>query len=326
MFIPKYSVILSNVGNCCDRFCTNGYSEPFSLDKLFDRVSGVEGIKGVELIAVSNISTKNVSEIKEYLTRTNLKLVSIIPEHFADRKWGKGAFISKDDNVRKAAITHTKEMMDVAWELGCKVVSLWPGQDGYDYYFQADYIRDRQLFTDAIKECCRHRKDVKISIEYKSKEPRNRSYPSTVTNTLLMVQDIGEENCGVTIDYGHALVACENVAESVALLKKYGDRLFHVHMNDNYTLWDDDMITGSIHTIPYIEFFYWLKRTDYQGYISTDQYPYREDGQAAVSESIEWMKVLCKIANKINDNEAEQIFRTSDAVAASKMLRKYMFG
>ncbi len=63
-----------------------------------------------------------------------------------------------------------------------------------------------------------------------------------------MVREISAANCGVTIDYGHAAVAYENVAESIAVLKKYGDKLFHLHMNDNYTLWDDDMITGSVHT------------------------------------------------------------------------------
>jgi sugar phosphate isomerase/epimerase len=326
MFKPKFSVILSNVGSCCDRYCTMGYSSPFTLEQLFERVSRVKNIEGVELIAGSSITEKNVSEIRNHLSRTGLKLVSIIPEHFADRKWGKGAFISKDDEVRSEAIEHTKEMMDAAAELGCETVSLWPGQDGYDYYFQADYIHDRDLFTDGVKQCCKYRKDVKISIEYKPKEPRNRSYPSNVTGTLLMVQDIGEDNCGVTIDYGHALTAYENVAESVALLKKYDNKLFHVHMNDNYTLWDDDMITGSIHTIPYIEFFYWLDKTEYNGYISTDQYPYREDSLMAVCESINWMRTFSNIANKIDKAEVEAIYHSSDAVAASRMLRKYLFG
>ncbi len=325
MFKPNFSVILSNVGNCCDRFCTEGYSAPFTLHQLFDRVSTIENVNGVELIGEFHITSANVNEIRNELERTNLKLVSIIPEHFAARKYGKGAFISKDAEIRNSAIVHTKEMMDAAAELGCPTVSLWPGQDGYDYFFQADYLKDRELFIDAIKQCCTYRKDINIAIEYKPKEPRNRSYASNVTNTILMTQDIGEKNCGVTIDFGHALVAYENVAESVALLKKYGDKLFHVHMNDNYTLWDDDMITGTIHTIPYMEFFYWLDKTNYEGYISTDQYPYREDSLEAVRESVEWMTAMVNVVNKMDKNEVESILATSDAVAASRMLRKYVF-
>jgi xylose isomerase len=326
MYTPNYSVILSNVGACCDRYLSTGYSYPFTVDEMFERVAAIEHVRGVELVANWNVSTRNVGQIKENLDKTGLKLVSIIPDHFGQMKWGKGAFSSKDPAVRKEAVAHTKEMMDVAAELGGGLISLWPGQDGYDYYFQADFIQEREWFEEGVRECCRYRKDIRVSIEYKLKEPRNRSYPSTVGSTLLMVNQIGEENCGVTIDYGHALVAYENVAESVAILKKYGDRLFHVHMNDNYGYWDDDMIVGSVHTIPYLEFLYWLKLTDYRGWISMDQYPYREDGQKAVNESIQWMHALNRVMNRMEEIEVQRVIQAGDATESNKMLRKYMFG
>lgn len=325
MYTPKYSVILSNVGPCCDRFLSTGYSDPFTIEQLFDRVASIEHVEGVELVATWHIRNDNVQQIKDNLERTGLKLVSIIPDHFGQKKWGKGAFTSKDANIRKEAISHTKEMMDIAVELGCNIVSLWPGQDGYDYYFQADYIEERGWFEEGVKECCKHNKDVKVSIEYKIKEPRNRNYPSTVYSTLLMVKEIGEENCGVTIDFGHALVAYENVAESVAVLKKYGNKLFHVHMNDNYGYWDDDMIVGSVHTIQYLEFLYWLKATGYNGWISMDQYPYREDGQKAVSESIQWMVALNEIVDKMGFEEIRNVIKKGDATLSNNMIRKNLF-
>jgi sugar phosphate isomerase/epimerase len=325
MFKPKYSVILSNVGSCSDRYMSGGYSKPFSIEELFERVAGIEHVEGVELVGNWHITDKNVKQIKDNLDRTGLKLVSIIPDHFGEMKWGKGAFSSKDAAVRKEAVSSTKSMMDAATELGGDLVSLWPGQDGYDYYFQADYMEERSWFEEGVKECCQHRKDVKVAIEYKPKEPRNRSYPSNVSSTLLMVKEINEENCGVTIDYGHAMVAYENVAESVAMLSKYGNKLFHLHMNDNYGYWDDDMITGSIHTIPYLEFLYWLKVTNYEGWISMDQYPYREDGQKAVNESIQWLVALNKVMNRMDENEVRRVVKLGDATESSKMLRKYMF-
>jgi sugar phosphate isomerase/epimerase len=325
MFKPRYSVILSNVGSCCDRYMSSGYSNPFSIEELFERVAGIEHVEGVELVGNWHITDKNVKQIKDNLHRTGLKLVSIIPDHFGEMKWGKGAFSSKNAEIRREAVSSTKTMMDIAAELGGNLVSLWPGQDGYDYYFQGDYIEERSWFEEGVKECCQHRKDVKVSIEYKPKEPRNRSYPSNVSSTLLMVKEINEENCGVTIDYGHALVAYENVAESVAILSKYGNKLFHLHMNDNYGYWDDDMITGSVHTIPYLEFLYWLKGTDYQGWISMDQYPYREDGQKAVNESIQWLVAVNKVMNRMDENEVRNVIKMGDATESSKMLRKYMF-
>ncbi|MEG1887417.1 MAG: sugar phosphate isomerase/epimerase family protein [Oscillospiraceae bacterium] len=324
MFTPKMSVILSNVGNCSDRYLTTGYSEGFTLGELFDRVASIDGVEGVELIGNSHIRKDNIEEIRGHLDRTGLKLVSIIPDHFAQMIWGKGAFCSKDEAIRKKAIKHTKDMMDAAAALNCKTVSLWPGQDGYDYYFQGDFINDRMNFMNAVRECCAYNTSINVSIEYKPKEPRIRSYPSNISNVLLMVREIGMENCGVTIDYGHALAAYENVAESVALAKMHGDKLFHLHMNDNFTLWDDDMIVGSVHTIGYLEFFYWLKKTDYKGFISTDQYPYREDGCEAVRESVLWMKQFINTVNRMDDSEIEKILSSGDAVLASKFVRRVL--
>ena len=46
---------------------------------------------------------------------------------------------------------------------------------------------------EGVQECCDYRKDVNISIEYKIKEPRNFSYPSTMAVILLMLEKLGRE-------------------------------------------------------------------------------------------------------------------------------------
>lgn len=325
MYNPKLSVILGNVGSCSDRYC-GSYSDPFTVEQMFNRVKSIKGVSGVELVGTWHICPQNAKEVKELLKCTGLELVSIIPDHFGEEKWKMGAFTNKDAGIRREAVEVTKTMVDIAVDLGCPLISLWPGQDGYDYPFQGDFIKERTWFEQGVAECCAYNKDIKLSIEYKPKEPRNRSYPSNVYSTLLMVKEIGMDNCGVTIDFGHALVAYENVAESVAVLKKYGDKLFHLHMNDNYTLWDDDMITGSIHTIPYFELFYWLKKTGYSNWISTDQYPYREDGRDAVNESVRWMETYIKLVNKMDDDRIEKILAGGNACEASAYMREIMFG
>ena len=49
MSTKRYSVILANVGNCGDRYCKE-YSPPYALEQLFDRVSGIDDVTGVELV------------------------------------------------------------------------------------------------------------------------------------------------------------------------------------------------------------------------------------------------------------------------------------
>ncbi len=322
----KYAAILSVVGSCADRFLVAGYSDSFSIEELFNRVASVNGISGVELVGDWHITKQNLLLIKENLTRTGLKVVSVIPNLFGRREWAKGAFSSKNKELRKKAVEETKELIDMAIELDCNIINLWLGQDGYDYIFQGDYIREREWIEECIKECCDFRKDMKISIEYKIREPRTHSYISSVAQALLMVKEVNEENCGVTIDFGHALEGYENPAESVALLKKYGDKLFHIHANDNYRYWDDDMMVGSVHTLEYIEFLYWLRKTEYSGWISVDQYPYREDGRKALQESIGWLLALEGVVNRIDDSKVEELYKSGDACEVNKYLRWVLLG
>lgn len=322
--MQKYSVFLGNVGSCSDRYCP-AYGRAFSWKELLERVRSVPQISGVDLVLTPEL-LESFQEIRGLLKESGLKPVSLAVDHFTQAKWKQGTLSSVDPAVRKEAIRDTVRAMDLAAEIGCDLVTVWPGQDGYDYLFQADYIRERTLFADGIREACRHRPDIRISLEYKAKEPRNHCYVNSTATTLLMIQEIGEDNCGAVLDYGHVLLGYESPAEAVAMLDKYGKRLFHVHINDNYRLWDDDMIVGSVHTLEYLEFFCWLRRTGYDGYLTIDQYPYREDGRDAVAESAAWMQALERRADRIDPEKVAAVLRRKDAVAASALMRGILFG
>lgn len=320
----KYSVFLGNVGHCFDRYCTE-YSAPFSLEELFDRVSTIKNIQAVDLV-MSRDMMESKEEIKHLLAQTKLEVGSLAVDTFANPLYKKGSLSSTDESVRMQAIRDAKAVIDFAAEIGCDIVTIWPGQDGYDYIFAADYIKERQLFADGVEELCRYNPEITITLEYKIKEPRTHSYISTVGATLLMIEKIGLPNLGIALDYGHAALGYETPAEAVAMCKMYGDRLKHIHINDNYRLWDDDMIVGTVHTLEFLEFFYWLKRTDYNGYLVIDQFPYREDGRDAVAESALWLDVLQEAAEAIDEKEVEEVIAKRDGVAASRYMRKLLFG
>jgi xylose isomerase len=321
----KYSVIISNFGNRADRFLSS-YGEDRTLAQLFDSASRTPGLAGVELVGTWHITTRNVEEVRRQLQDHNLKLVSIIPDHFASPIYSRGAFTSKDPQVRARAIADTKAMLDVAADLGCDLVNVWNGQDGYDYSFQADYEQEHGWLVDGLRDSAAHRPDVRLSLEYKPKEPRTHSYLGTAAGALQVAQEIGLPNVGVTIDVGHALAAYENVAESVVILNRAGGKLFHMHLNDNYRLWDDDMMVGSVHTVEYLELLYWLDRVGYDGYLSMDQYPYREDTEAAIAESIRWLDAMGCMLERVNAEGIADVIRRGDATEASRMVREMMMG
>lgn len=320
----NYSVFLTNVASCSDRYCA-AYGPEFTMEQIFDRVKSIPQLSAVDIVMTrDHIAQKD--RLRENLARTGLKVASVAVDTFANPYYQHGSFASVDGEVRAAAIQDAKAAIDFARTLNCGVVTTWPGQDGYDYLFQADYIRERTLFQDAMKEVCDYAPDICFTMEYKIKEPRTHSYIATVGSALLMCEVCSRPNLGIALDYGHAALGYEDPAEAVAMCKMYGDRLRHIHINDNYRLWDDDMIVGSVHTLEYLEFIYWLRRTGYQGYMTLDQFPYREDGRDAVAESAEWLDYLESLIDRADMDEIHAVIARNDAIESSRLMRRLLKG
>jgi xylose isomerase len=321
----KYAVILGNLGNTCDRFLSTGYKDTMDKEQMLKQAASIEGVDGIELVGTWDITTQTVDAMKDQLGSVGLRCASIIPDHFSQKQWGRGAFVSKDAGIRRLAVEETCQMIDAVTALGGDLINLWPGQDGYDYPLSTDYLEDRSWLMDTLAECAAYAKtrQVRLSLEFKPKEPRNHSYLARTADTLLVANELGD-NVGVTIDTGHAFVAYENVGESICLLKQFGDKLFHMHFNDNYTHWDDDMIVGSVHMVEYFEILYWLEKAGYPGWISMDQYPYREDGYGAIRSSILLLQQLAGILDRVGIAEVEQLIRQRDPVATSTFIRQQL--
>jgi len=316
----KYSVILGNLGNTCDRFCSGYKTNPPTMDML-KAAAAIPNVEGIELVGTWDIRPDSAKEMKKALKDRGLKCVSIIPDLFADKTYWKGSYSSKDPAVRKKAIDYTKAMCDIAEDMGCKIINLWPGQDGYDYLLTADYAQEREWECDAVRKLATAYPKLQFALEYKPKEPRTHSYLARMADTLLLALDTGCKNVGVCIDTGHAFVAGEVVAESIVLAKRAGNKLFHMHFNDNFTSWDDDMMVGSVHSTAYIEILYWLDKCNYTGWLSMDQYPYREDAAGAIGESIQWLLKFDAIQRK-HKNQIDRLVTLGDAVETSRFLRK----
>ena len=94
-----------------------------------------------------------------------------------------------------------------------------------------------------------------------------------------------------------------------------------MHFNDNFGSWDDDMMVGSVHTTAFLEMLYWLDRCDYSGWLSMDQYPYREDAAGALEESIQWLVQIDSIQRECRE-EIDRLISTGDAVETSRFLRQ----
>ncbi|GAB3026006.1 TIM barrel protein [Niabella terrae] len=317
----KYAIILGNLGNTRDRFCPGYKENPSSEEMLKMALEKMPHIQGVELVGTWDIRPDNVSDMKKRLDDAGVACASIIPDTFGNPRFGRGSITSIDKGVRQEALDYLRQMSEVAHKMNCNIVNLWLGQDGYDYLLATNYDQERDWLLEATRALATEFPQLRFALEYKPKEPRNFSYHARMADTILAAKETGYDNVGVTIDTGHSFYAGENVAEAVVLAKRAGNLLFHMHFNDNHGSWDDDMIVSSVHLTTYVELLFWLRKTGYEGWLSMDQYPYREDAVDAISESILWVKKYQEIVDQYYD-EIDALIQFNDAVSTSRFLRK----
>jgi len=320
----RFSAGIHMFGSLSDRFVSSGYKDEKDIADMIQAAGQVEELDAVELILGAHVSTSTVDKVKKMLENAGLQVSLVLPNLFVDRKWSKGSFTSANETIRKAAIKEVKESMDIAADLGCSIVNVWCGHDGFDYSFQANYDLAWDQLVEGVRECCDYRRDVKVAVEYKIKEPRTHLFLSTVGKCLLLLNTVKRENTGVVLDIGHAFFAYENPAESAVLLDKFGNKLSHLHLNDNYRYWDDDMMPGSVHTVEYLELFYWLNHIGYNGWYSLDIFPYREKGIEATKESIRFIKTLLLAVDKVNPERIQEVIMKRDAVEGMKLVEEML--
>jgi xylose isomerase len=305
---------------CGDRFVPKGYREdPYTLEQKLEKIAGLGDVTGVELSYPAEF--EDPAEMAKMLKRTGLTASNLEVEIFGSPKWKYGALSSRDDKIRGEAIELSLRCVDAAAAMGCDQISLWPGQDGYDYPMQIDYRQAWDRTIDAVRTIAEHNKKIHIAIEYKIKEPRTHILFSTVCKTLLAALETQSPNVGVMIDFGHATMAYENVAESAILAHRKG-KLFHFHLNDNFRLWDDDMIVGSVHLWETFELIYTLQKINYSGWYSLDIFPYREDSVAVMRASLDMIQKLMRLADTMDHNQIAAWQQANDAAAIASYLRE----
>ena len=188
--------------------------------------------------------------------------------------------------------------MDLAAELGTDMITVCPLIDGFDYPFQVDHQLQWQWLRECFTEACAHRADIKVSIEYKAYESRNRIILPNMGRTLHFCNVVGADNIGVTMDVGHAFIADETPAVEICIAHEAG-RLFYIHFNDNDRGADWDMLPASVNLWETLEALYYMDRIGYDGWIAYDVFTRTGDPAEALASTFEIMDDLRALVAKI---------------------------
>jgi sugar phosphate isomerase/epimerase len=319
----KVSVGVWFMGSVYDRFVKDGYRPQKDIIDRIKSISEIEGVDGIEIHYPTEINESNIDEIRGILSETGLKIVQFCPHLWVKPEWKYGAFSNPDPKVRKEAVDFAKRTVDISREFEPEVMVYWPAQDGYDYFFQVDYSKRISWMVESLTELCEYCPEQRFAIEYKQFEPRTHIFLGRAGEVMTVVNEIGLDNLGVNIDIGHALIVKENISESLALINRY-DKLFHTHWNDNHTIFDDDIMVGSVNFWQTLEFTYWLYKNKYDKWHGLDLFPYRENPSEIVRESIDNIRFFYKLSEKIDRFNMKEIFNSSDPIKLNRFLRELL--
>ncbi|WP_135451098.1 sugar phosphate isomerase/epimerase family protein [Tabrizicola caldifontis] len=232
----------------------------------------VGGLSAADLNYPDHFVAHDPASLSRLLADHGLALNGLAMRYYTEEGFRLGAFTHPDAAIRRAAIDLTRRGIDACAEMGGSQMTLWMGQDGFDYSFQADYARMWDDTIAALAEVADHNPAIDIAVEYKPNEPRAHALMPDMATTLLALAEVGRRNTGVTLDFAHMLYAGEMPAKA-AMLAARRSRILGLHLNDGYGKRDDGLMAGSVHPVQTVELLVALARIGYGGIIYFDTFP-----------------------------------------------------
>jgi L-rhamnose isomerase/sugar isomerase len=181
-----------------------------------------------------------------HLRERGLRAGAVNPNLFQDPDYKLGSLTHPNSRVRRRAIEHMLECLQIATTLGATAQSLWLA-DGTNYAGQDDLRARRRRLRESLQEVyAALPPEQELLVEYKFFEPA--FYATDLADwgsAVLLCRDLGDR-ARVLVDLGHHAQGT-NVEQIVAFLADER-RLGGFHFN-NRKYADDDLIVGSVNPL-----------------------------------------------------------------------------
>src|SRR5580700_937865 len=204
---------------------------------------------------------RSTDEIKTFASRYGVLPGSINPNLFQDQEYKYGSFGNPDSEVRKRALQHSKDSIEIAKRLNSRDVSMWFA-DGSNYPGTANIRQRKEWFTKGLQEAHTELSSgQRLLIEYKPFEPA--FYHTDIADwgmALLLARAAGPQS-RVLVDTGHHYAA-QNIEQIVVWLLSEG-MLGGFHFNDRRYA-DDDLTLGSIDPYQVFRIFHEIRYFEWE--------------------------------------------------------------
>ncbi len=185
---------------------------------------------------------EDFGKLRDYAKEKGLRIGATNPNLFQEEVYRLGSVCNPDPRIRRKAIDHILECVEICTETGADILSLWFA-DGTNYFGQDSIARRKHFMEEALAEVYEALpRGVRMLVEYKFYEPAfyHTDIPDWGTSYAL-ARKLGKQ-AQVLIDTGHHPLAT-NVEQIVAnLIDETVLGGFHFNSR-NYG--DDDLIVGA---------------------------------------------------------------------------------
>jgi xylose isomerase len=301
--------------------------------------AGIKGIEFHESVFIDGSYKKDkskIDEVKRALARYKVQPTNMNTNLFADSKWRLGGITNANNSIREDALAVALQGVEIAQEVGCESVALWPGSDGWDYNFEVNYGHLLERFIEGCIAINKRAKSLglRFGIEAKLHEPREGNMVVPTTHMAILVarmvnEECGGDNMGVAIDYGHEQMYAVEPASMLYVARKAGVPVVNFHLN-NAKLHsnDEDRIAGTGDIWRLADFCYAAIDTGYDGWFGEDQFTYRTDPVKSMALSRELFGNVMKKALLIyaKKKELEKAQSSGDAAATIEVVKRYILG
>ena len=199
--------------------------------------------------------------VAEQAAALGLRIGAINPNVFQDQCYKWGSVANRDPAIRRRAIQHLLDSVEIGRAVGSKTLSLWFA-DGTNYPGQASIRARKQLFHDALREVhAALPADWAMLVEYKPFEPAFYHTDIADWGMAYVFAKAAGPRARVLVDTGHHLPGC-NIEHIVAFLIDEG-LLGGFHFNDRKYA-DDDLTMGSIDPYQLFRIFHEITAAEHE--------------------------------------------------------------
>ena len=316
----KQAIITAFLGRTQDRF--SEYQEPTNLEERLALASSINGVGGIEI--VYPYETGDPLETQQLMKQYGLEFAAVNANIKKETRWVPGALSRPDESLRKGAVEIIKQAKDYAKTVGAPLVTCCPLSDGYDNLFQVDYPKAWRNMVNAVAEAADYLPEIPLFIEYKINETRVHCHVDTCAKTILLLKDAAHPATGVTIDFGHSLLAKENPAQVLALCEEMNVD-YYLHTNDNDWNFDWDLIGASRNFLHTVEFFFYAKEYGYDKFFTADASPRVFDMMGFFERHIDMNQAIWNLVDQLDRKKYRRLMAEEKPMELMKLVKEEIY-